>query len=87
MALDATNARNHSAQENFPLPNYRLLFRLHTWLTNATIDWPFDLSDPAEALIEADYALTRLVEVACAREGKTYGEMLRAIHAGEFDHD
>lgn len=85
MAHEAHNARIDSAQDNFPLPDYRLLFRLHTWLTNTTLDWAFDLSEPPEALTDADDALSALVEMACAREGKTYGEMLRAIHAGEFD--
>jgi hypothetical protein len=70
-----------------PLPDYRLLFRLHAWLTNTTTDWAFDLSEPPEALTDADDALSHLVELACAREGKTYEEMLLAIHAGEFDRD
>lgn len=87
MAHAAHNARNDSAQEFIPLPDYRALFRLHAWLTNTVMEWPWDLSDPPALICEADDAVSDMVEIACAKEGKTYGEMLRAIHAGEFDRD
>lgn len=84
MAHEALSAPFDSAQD-IPLPPYRELFRLHTWTTNTVMDWPWDLSDPPEAIRDLDDALSWVVELACAKEGKTYGEMLRAIHAGEFD--
>ena len=86
MAHEALNASFDSAQD-VPLPDYRLLFRLHTWLTNTVLDWPWDLSDPPRVISDLDDAVSEAVEVALAKEGKTYGEMLRAIHAGEFDRD
>lgn len=82
----AHNTPVDSAQD-FPLPDYRLMFRLHTWLTNTMMEWPWDLSHAPVILCDLDDALSAVVELACAREGRTYGEMLRAIHAGEFDHD
>jgi hypothetical protein len=76
-----THLQNNSACCNsIPLPEYRLLFRLHTWLANTFADWPIDLDDCPKELRDALGAIEALVEIALAREGVTYGEMLRAIH-------
>ena len=75
------------AQDFFPLPPYRETFRLHTWLSNTVAGWPWDLIALPEDLQSALVSVECLVQAALEREGKTYGEMLRAIHAGEFDNE
>lgn len=70
---------------DMPLPPYRELFRLHTWLTNTVLDWPWDLSEPPSPIRDAEMSISEMVEASCAKEGKTYGEMIRAIHEGQFD--
>lgn len=87
MAHEAHNARIDSAQENFPLPDYRSLFRIAAWLDNTMFDWPWDLSEPPTAITQLDEALGKFVDLTLTKEGMTHDEMLRAIHAGEFDRD
>jgi hypothetical protein len=72
---------------HIPLPSYRTLFRLATWLENTVADWPWDLSEPDDRLMAAHDAISELAFAACAKEGKNFTEMLHAIHAGEFGDD
>lgn len=67
------------------LPDYRALFRIEAWLNNTLMGWPWDLSDPPEAITDLDSAIGCFVEAALAKEGLTHGQMLQAIHAGRFD--
>lgn len=71
-------------QDEIPLPDYALLFRMHTWLENTWADHAhLDGGTPVE-ITEALRAIENLVTIALNREGKNYLEMLVAIHAGDF---
>ncbi len=78
---------NATCAQVLPLPDYRLLFLLHTWTENTLADWPRDLSEPDELISNLNFALGCMVEMAMCREFKTYTEMLEGIHRGEFDRD
>jgi len=80
-----THLQNNSVCCNsFALPSYPHLFRLHTWAENTIMDWPHDLSEPPKFIYDLADSASELVDMACAREGKTYGEMLAALRRGEF---
>lgn len=86
--MNVNNIQNKTAMckdDGIPLPPYRELFRLNTWVGNTCASWPVDLSDIPEHLellleVTGDLTLRAMV-----REGKTYDQMVDAIHAGEFD--
>jgi len=80
-SLSATDA------QDVPLPDYKLLFGLQAWIENILVDWPYDLSEPSDLLVNANIALSGLTELAMAKEGKTYLAMIEAVYAGEFDRD
>lgn len=73
--------------QDVPLPDYKLLFGLQAWTENILVDWPHDIREPNDLIIDANVALSCLVELVMAREGKTYLGMIEAIYSGEFDRD
>ena len=69
----------------YPLPPYREIFRLDAWLGNVYEHEGCRLGEPPQEFLDLFHAVGALVLLAMQQEGKSYPEMLAAIHAGEFD--
>jgi hypothetical protein len=72
-------------ETGYPLPPYRELFRLDAWLSNVYEHEGLRIGDPPPQFLALFHAVGTFVSLAMAEEGKSYLEMLEAIHAGEFD--
>lgn len=83
MHVEANTPNPSEFQDAIPLPDYAVLFRLHTWLENTWADCAhWDGGPPAE-ITEALRALEVLVVLALRREGMAYTEALQLIKRGE----
>lgn len=69
----------------YPLPPYRELFRLNTWLANTSEHEGLRIGEPPVEFLDLHCAVAVLVQLVMEKEGRGYYEMLTAIHAGEFD--
>lgn len=85
MTFQDTSGTVASTQADIPIPPYGELFRLLTWMDNVFADWHWDLSEPDERFTRAHDAIAELALAACVREGKSFGEMMQDLRAGEFD--
>lgn len=72
-------------ETGYPLPPYRELFRLDAWLSSVYEYEGCRIGEPPPQFLALFGAVGVFVSLSLAAEGKSYLEMLEAIHAGEFD--